>query len=66
MALSQHFPCLCMAMLQHQGLVMKEELKRMKRVLRRLGFINADNVLTVKVGTSSMRRDAVWSGHASD
>lgn len=33
---------------------MKEELKRMKRVLRRLGFINADNVLTVKVGTSSV------------
>lgn len=35
--------------MQHQGLVMKEELKRMKRVLRRVGFINADNVLSIKV-----------------
>jgi ATP-dependent RNA helicase DOB1 len=32
----------------HQTLVMKDDLKRMKRVLRRLGFIDQDNVLQIK------------------
>jgi ATP-dependent RNA helicase DOB1 len=31
-----------------QGLIFKEELKRMKRVLRRLGFITEDGVVEVK------------------
>jgi ATP-dependent RNA helicase DOB1 len=33
---------------QGQGLVFKEELKRMKRILRRLGFITEDGVVEVK------------------
>jgi ATP-dependent RNA helicase DOB1 len=33
---------------QHQALVMRDDLKRMKRVLRRLGFVDADNVLQLK------------------
>ena len=32
----------------HQALVMKDDVKRMKRVLRRLGFIDAENVLQLK------------------
>ena len=32
----------------HQALVMKDDLKRMKRVLKRLGFIDAENVLQLK------------------
>lgn len=31
-----------------QGLIFKEELKRMKRILRRLGFITEDGVIEVK------------------
>jgi len=32
----------------HQALVMKDDVKRMKRVLRRLGFVDAENVLQLK------------------
>jgi len=32
----------------HQALVMKDDVKRMKRVLRRLGFIDSENVLQLK------------------
>ena len=32
-----------------QQVIMKDELKCMKRVLRRLGYVNAENVIEVKV-----------------
>uniref|UniRef100_I2CQP2 ATP-dependent RNA helicase DOB1 n=1 Tax=Nannochloropsis gaditana (strain CCMP526) TaxID=1093141 RepID=I2CQP2_NANGC len=32
----------------HQALVMKDDVKRMKRVLRRLGFVDSENVLQLK------------------
>eukprot|EP00180_Rhodochaete_pulchella_P002119 Plantae.Rhodophyta-Rhodochaete_pulchella.ctg32048.p1 GENE.Plantae.Rhodophyta-Rhodochaete_pulchella.ctg32048~~Plantae.Rhodophyta-Rhodochaete_pulchella.ctg32048.p1 ORF type:complete len:521 (+),score=98.02 Plantae.Rhodophyta-Rhodochaete_pulchella.ctg32048:46-1563(+) len=35
-----------------RGLILTEELKRMKRVLRRLGFVNAENIVEVKGRTA--------------
>eukprot|EP00168_Porphyra_purpurea_P010213 TRINITY_DN2512_c0_g1_i11.p1 TRINITY_DN2512_c0_g1~~TRINITY_DN2512_c0_g1_i11.p1 ORF type:complete len:962 (-),score=428.47 TRINITY_DN2512_c0_g1_i11:1427-4018(-) len=35
-----------------EGIIMKDELKRMKRVLRRLGFTDAENVVQIKGRTA--------------